>query len=48
MKMCERCGAANQDDAALCSLCYETFPVVDAPAACFYVERLKVEDKVYE
>ena len=32
MKMCERCRAANQDDAAFCSLCYETFPVVDAPA----------------
>ncbi|MBU4179626.1 MAG: hypothetical protein KJ625_06790, partial [Actinobacteria bacterium] len=33
MKTCERCGAGNQDDAAFCSLCYETFPVVDEPAA---------------
>jgi hypothetical protein len=31
MKTCERCGAGNPDDAAFCSLCYETFPVVDDP-----------------
>jgi len=29
VKTCERCGAGNQDDAAFCSLCYETFPVID-------------------
>ena len=33
MKTCERCGAGNLDDAAFCSLCYEAFPVVDAPVA---------------
>lgn len=31
MKTCERCGAGNLDDAAFCSLCYETFPVADEP-----------------